>query len=106
MPLSSSAPRAAGSILELGAGHGRDVMHFAREGFTVHATDFSTTGLDQLRAQAAHEGLSEPVHTTVHFFSRTLVDELADGWQLREVHPFNEGELPRRLWRITQTVPR
>ncbi len=175
----------AGSILELGAGHGRDAMHFAREGFTIHATDFSTTGLDQLRAQAAHEEVAEQVHTTVHdardplpfpeacldgvfahmllcmalstdeihalvgeirrvlrpggtlvytvrhtgdahygtgtahgddifehggfavhFFSRELVDDLADGWHLREVHPFTEGELPRRLWRITQTVPR
>lgn len=175
----------AGSVLELGAGHGRDTLHFAREGFVVHATDFSATGLDQLRAQAAHEGLAGSVRTTVHdardplafpeacldgvfahmllcmalstqeihalvaevkrvlrpggtlvctvrhtgdghygtgtahgddiyeqggfavhFFSRALVDDLAEGWHLQEVHPFHEGELPRRLWRITQTVPR
>ncbi|NYH80692.1 SAM-dependent methyltransferase [Actinopolyspora biskrensis] len=175
----------AGSVLELGAGHGRDAMHFAREGFVVHAADFSTTGLDQLRTQATCEGRAEQVHTTahdareplpfpeacldgvfahmllcmalstdeihaltteiarvlrpggalvytvrhtgdahygtgtahgddiyehggfaVHFFSRALVDDLADGWHLHEVQPFTEGELPRRLWRITQTVPR
>jgi SAM-dependent methyltransferase len=41
----------------------------------------------------------------VHFFSRRLVEDLAEGWHLREVHPFEEGELPRRLWRITQTTP-
>lgn len=42
----------------------------------------------------------------VHFFPRRLVDELAQGWQLIEVHPFEEGELPRRLWRVTQTTVR
>lgn len=41
----------------------------------------------------------------VHFFSRELVDRLAEGWILREVHAFEEGGLPRRLWRITMTVP-
>ncbi|WP_017559105.1 class I SAM-dependent methyltransferase [Nocardiopsis baichengensis] len=38
----------------------------------------------------------------VHFFDRLLVDELARGWDLSEVHPFEEGDLPRRLWRVTQ----
>jgi SAM-dependent methyltransferase len=42
----------------------------------------------------------------VHFFDRALVDALAEGWDLIEVHPFDEGDLPRRLWRITQTTPR
>jgi SAM-dependent methyltransferase len=40
----------------------------------------------------------------VHFFNRALVDALAEGWTLIEVHPFEEGELPRQLWRITQTA--
>ncbi|WP_344162206.1 hypothetical protein [Nocardiopsis rhodophaea] len=30
-----------------------------------------------------------------------LVDSLARGWHLKELHPFTEGELPRRLWRVT-----
>ncbi|MER6343084.1 methyltransferase domain-containing protein [Streptomyces sp. NPDC001595] len=42
----------------------------------------------------------------VHFFPRHLVDALADGWTLVEVHAFEEGELPQRLWRVTQTLPR
>ncbi|MFJ8537691.1 class I SAM-dependent methyltransferase [Streptomyces sp. NPDC093591] len=42
----------------------------------------------------------------VHFFDRALVDALAAGWTLDEVHAFEEGELPRRLWRITQSLPR
>ncbi|MER7693974.1 methyltransferase domain-containing protein [Streptomyces sp. NPDC097610] len=41
----------------------------------------------------------------VHFFDRALVDALAEGWILDEVHAFEEGELPRRLWRVTQTRP-
>lgn len=41
----------------------------------------------------------------VHFFSRGLADDLAQGWRLQEVHPFEEGELPRKLWRVTQLRP-
>jgi SAM-dependent methyltransferase len=40
----------------------------------------------------------------VHFFDRTLVDALAGGWSGLQVHPFTEGDLPRRLWRITQRL--
>jgi SAM-dependent methyltransferase len=178
--------RAAGArdILELGAGHGRDALHFARGGFTVTATDFSSTGLDQLSEYSDAEGFGERLlavvhdvreplplgdesvdavfahmllcmalstaeihaavaevqrvlrpggafvytirHTgdahfaagaahgddiwehsgfAVHYFDRALVDDLAHGWQLCEVHAFDEGDLPRRLWRVTQTKP-
>ncbi|MDG9709453.1 class I SAM-dependent methyltransferase [Streptomyces sp. DH10] len=183
----ASAFRAAGAtnVLELGAGHGRDALFFAREGFTVQATDFSPVGLEQLRDAAHSQGLGQRVTTTVHdvreplplpntsmdavfahmllcmalstkeihalvgevrrvlrpggvflytvrhtgdahystgtahgddifehsgfavhFFPRELVDALADRWNLQEVHAFEEGELPRRLWRVTQTLPR
>ncbi|WP_369251442.1 class I SAM-dependent methyltransferase [Streptomyces sp. R41] len=179
--------RAVGAtdVLELGAGHGRDALYFAREGFTVRATDFSPVGLEQLRGSARDQGVAgrvttvvhdvrEPLplpddsvdavfahmllcmalstgeihaavgeirrvlrpggvfvytvrHTgdahygagtshgddiyehggfAVHFFPRDLVEALADGWSLEEVHAFEEGDLPRRLWRITQTLPR
>ncbi|MBW1597973.1 class I SAM-dependent methyltransferase [Streptomyces sp. JJ38] len=178
--------RAAGArrVLELGAGHGRDALFLAREGFAVHATDFSPTGLDQLADGADALGLAGSVTTSVHdvrdrlpladdavdgvfahmllcmalttdelvrlvgeigrvlrpggtfvytvrhtgdahygtgtahgggifehggfavhFFDRALVDTLAEGWRLDEVHAFEEGELPRRLWRVTQTLP-
>jgi SAM-dependent methyltransferase len=172
----------ARQVLELGAGHGRDTLHFAASGLTVIATDFSTTGLRQLVSAADERGLAGRVtplvhdvrdplpladdsvdaafahmllcmalssrqiraamaeirrvlrpggtlvytvrHTAdahygagidhgddiyehggfaVHFFDRALVDELADGWTLIEAHPFEEGDLPRRLWRITQS---
>ncbi|HWM39042.1 MAG TPA: hypothetical protein VNS49_18210 [Streptomyces sp.] len=41
----------------------------------------------------------------VHFFDRALVDALAKGWKPDEVHAFEEGDLPRRLWRVTQSLP-
>jgi SAM-dependent methyltransferase len=181
-----AAFRAAGAedVLELGAGHGRDALWFAHEGFTVLATDFSPTGLEQLRSTARSQGLAERITTVVHdvreplplpdssvdavfahmllcmalsteeihalvsevgrvlrpggvlvytvrhtgdahygagtahgddifehggfavhFFSRDLVESLADGWTLDDVHAFEEGDLPRRLWRVTQTLP-
>lgn len=34
-----------------------------------------------------------------------LVDTLADGWILDEVHAFEEGDRPRRLWRDTPILP-
>ncbi len=41
----------------------------------------------------------------VHFFDRELVDRLADGFDLEAVTAFEEGGLPRRLWRITIRRP-
>lgn len=60
--------RAAGAVgvLELRAGHGRDALYFAREGFTVRATDFSPTGLDRLRDATRAQSVEERVTTTVH----------------------------------------
>ncbi|MFE5591313.1 class I SAM-dependent methyltransferase [Streptomyces sp. NPDC056549] len=172
----------AKDVLELGAGHGRDALYFARDGFTVQATDFSATGLEQLVQAAREQRVAERVTTAVHdvreplplpdssvdavfahmllcmalssqeihalvgeihrvlrpggvlvytvrhtgdahygngtahgiyehggfavhFFPRHLVDSLAEGWTLDEVHAFEEGDLPRRLWRVTQTRP-
>jgi SAM-dependent methyltransferase len=173
----------AHDVLELGAGHGRDTLFFAHRGFAVHALDFSSIGLRQLRETAKTLDVGELVTTSVHdvrkplalpdastdvvfahmllcmalstkqihelvdevrrvlrpggifvytvrhtgdahygsgiphgddiyehggfavhFFSRPLVDALAKGWSLAEVHAFEEGDLPRRLWRITQTL--
>ncbi|MDG9694858.1 hypothetical protein QC281_32700 [Streptomyces sp. DH17] len=51
-------------------------------------------------------GIFEHGGFAVHFFERDLVDALADGWDLREVHAFEEGVFPRRLWRVTQSLPR
>lgn len=179
------AADSASTILELGAGHGRDSLYFARRGFSVHATDFSATALDQLRTWAQQDGMGDRINTTVHdvrtpipqpdasvdavfahmllcmalstkqihglvtevrrvlraggrfiytvrhtgdahcgtgnphgdgiyehggfavhYFDRALVDSLAQGWNLNDVHPFEEGDLPRKLWRVDQVKPR
>ena len=38
----------------------------------------------------------------VHFFDKALVDKLAAGFDMLELVECEEGELPRRLWRIAQ----
>lgn len=171
-------------VLELGAGQGRDSLHFARLGMRVHALDFTESGAEAIRAKAGDATISgslratvhdcaEPlpfadasfdacyshmlfcmaltspqleqlsaevrrvlrpgglhvytVRTTgdpdygagracgddlyesggfvVHFFSRELVERLSRGFTLLEVVEFEEGDLPRRLFRVTQRRP-
>ena len=41
----------------------------------------------------------------VHFFDRALIERLAAGFELIDVSDFTEGELPRRLARVTMRVP-
>jgi len=41
----------------------------------------------------------------VHFFDRPLLHRLAEGFELQDVTAFEEGGLPRRLWRITMRRP-
>lgn len=48
-------------VLELGAGHGRDTLHLAGEGFTVVALDYSATGLAVVKLAAAGAGLGSAV---------------------------------------------
>ncbi|MGW7679679.1 class I SAM-dependent methyltransferase [Kribbella sp. NPDC054772] len=53
-------------VLELGAGHGRDAFFLARQGLSVHATDFSEAALDQLRQEAQRAGLDDRVTAALH----------------------------------------
>ncbi len=39
-----------------------------------------------------------------HFFNSDLVARLAKGFELEDITPFEEGGLPRRLWRVTMRV--
>jgi hypothetical protein len=41
----------------------------------------------------------------VHFFDMPLIERLAAGFELVDVTDFSEGELPRRLARVTMQVP-
>jgi len=174
----------ARDLLELGAGEGRDSLHFARSGLRVEALDFAASGVAAIRQKARAAGLEHmlaavehdcgetlpyaaasfdacyshmlycmalptprlealsadirrvlrpgglqiyTVRSTadpdfgagtscgddmyesdgfvVHFFSRDLVERLARGFDLLEVTEFEEGDLPRRLFRVTQRKP-
>jgi SAM-dependent methyltransferase len=54
------------SVLELGAGQGRDSLFFARSGFRVTALDFSATGVAAIEAKARAEGLGGSLEPRVH----------------------------------------
>ena len=41
----------------------------------------------------------------VHFFSRAKVEHLARGWEILGVEEFEEGKLPRKLFRVTLRKP-
>jgi SAM-dependent methyltransferase len=47
------------------------------------------------------DGMFENGGFIVHFFDRPLVDRLAFGYTMLDLTTFEEGDLPRRLWRIT-----
>ena len=48
------------------------------------------------------ENMTENGGFIVHFFNRPMVELLSDGFSAPEIVDFEEGGLPRRLWRITQ----
>lgn len=37
----------------------------------------------------------------VHFFTKEKVEHLADGWEIMSIDEFDEGGLPRKLFRVT-----
>ena len=54
LPLLGERP----SLLDLGCGEGKDLVHFARHGFDVTGVDISSPGLRKARLWAESEGLS------------------------------------------------
>ena len=53
--------------------------------------------------RALGDNLFEHNGFVVHFFDRHLVEDLARGFSIEEVVAFEEGDLPRRLWRVIQS---
>ena len=69
--------------------------------YTVRTTADADYG-----AGASHgDDMYEAGGFVVHFFTRELVERLALGFELLDVTRFEEGELPRRLFRVTQRRP-
>ena len=86
-------------------GLAREVLRILRPGglctYTARTIDDPDYG------QGVHHGeaLYELDGFAVHFFDRALVERLARGYRLVELERFEEGELPRRLCRVTMRKP-
>ena len=66
------AQRTSGSVLELGAGEGRNSLFLAQQGFDVTAQDQAKVGIDKIRKQAAERGLN--IHAEVGDARTALAD--------------------------------
>ncbi len=68
------------TVLELGAGQGRDAISFARQGFRVQALDYSAQGLAAIDEKARERGLSHLIATQMHDVRKPLpfADETFD----------------------------
>lgn len=79
----------------------REVRRVLRPGglcvYTVRHTGDAHYGQGVFRG----DGMFEVGGFIVHFFSRALVDRLAEGYEMVSVEMFEEGELPRRLFQVT-----
>ena len=60
------AAAGAGSVLELGAGQGRDTLYLARQGLRVTALDIATGAGETISAKARAAGLSGLVNVACH----------------------------------------
>lgn len=99
------------SILELGCGQGRDAVFFARNGFNVHATDFSSVSVSQLRENIARLGLEENIRVSQVDLSKEL-PEISREERIDTVYsnafycmPFTDEELNRLLDFVYGLIP-
>ena len=79
-----------------------EVRRVLRPGGLHVYTARTTADPDYGKGRAHGDDLYESNGFVVHFFSRELVERLARGFTLLEVAEFEEGDLPRRLFRVTQ----
>lgn len=82
-----------------------EVLRVLRPGGIHVYTVRSTADPDCGAGVACGDGLYESNGFIVHFFNRELVERLAQGFELVEVAEFEEGDLPRRLFRVTLSKP-
>jgi SAM-dependent methyltransferase len=81
---------------------GAEVHRVLRPGGLQVYTVRTTADPDYGRGAAHGADLYESNGFIVHFFSRELVQRLARSFKLIEVAESDEGDLPRRLFRVTQ----
>jgi SAM-dependent methyltransferase len=71
-----------------------------------HVYTVRSTADPHYRKGTAHgDEMYETGGFIVHFFSRSLVEQLASGYELVDVTEFEESRLPRRLFRVTMRRP-
>jgi hypothetical protein len=83
----------------------REVWRVLRPGGLQLYTARTIADPDCGRGQAHGDDRFESNGFIIHFFSRALVERLADGFELLEVGELEEGDLPRRLFAVVQRKP-
>lgn len=78
----------------------RDILRALRPGGLCVYTVRNTSDPDFERGIHRGEALYENQGFIIHFFDRAKVERLARGWDLVSVEEFEEGKLPRRLFRV------
>ena len=83
----------------------REIHRVLRPGGLCVYTVRNTTDPDVGRGLHRGEALYENQGFIVHFFDRAKVELLAEGFEILDVSVFEEGKLPRRLYRVTMRKP-
>jgi SAM-dependent methyltransferase len=82
-----------------------EVKRVLRPGGINVFTARTTSDPDFGKGEHRGEHLYELGGFVVHFFDRDLIKRLADGFEIVAIHEFEEGPLPRRLYRVTLRKP-
>lgn len=82
-----------------------EVRRALRPGGLCVFTVRNTSDPDHVRGIHRGEDLFENQGFIVHFFDRAKVERVANGWDLVGVEAFEEGKLPRRLFRVSLRKP-
>ncbi len=83
----------------------REILRVLQPGGLCVYTVRNTNDPDFGRGIHRGEGLYENQGFVVHFFDRPKVERLARGFEIVSVEAFEEGKLPRRLYRVTLRKP-
>jgi SAM-dependent methyltransferase len=83
-----------------------EILRVLKPGGLCIYTVRNTRDADYRRGVHRGEDLYETQGFIVHFFDRAKVDRLSRGFEIVSVEEFEEGKLPRRLYRVTLRKPK